>query len=269
MFCFIAISPEIDSIADENRIFKINLKIPVKAKWQDTQQELNKIMTVKNCRRLRAFVWKNLENIIKKINLIIPFVQTKNDMDFRYCYAESLLLSAYFNVWSDKELTDEYLEAAVDQFYKWLPTSGARDETDEIIDRLLDQLVPVTGYNDKQTIREIIQTIYTGKETSVSMGTETEIDIEPKKIITLRQVLHRYGIDVNSDGEIAIANNHHEIMNIIEKGKGYHMQLVRHKNCIDKSRVVSIAKKSRRCVVLKDIIEYGHIRDITHDEVPF
>lgn len=271
MFCFIAISPEIDSVADENRVFKINLKKPDSGSWVNIQEKLNYAMTENNCRKLRAFVWSVLEKIMQEVSIIIPVLQKITKKDYRYCYAEALLLSAYFNVWTDIKITEKNIKGVLKDFYDWQPLEATRDETEELVDRLLDESIIVTGPSDRRTFREVLQAIFTNCVVGSSMDENVNVQLGHKEVLNLRNVVHRYGLDVSYQGEIFISNNHHEIMSILDKGRGYHIQLARHRNCIDKSRVAMIAKKSRRCTVIANVFEdvSFDVVDSNNKEIPF
>ena len=61
-------------------------------------------------------------------------------------------------------------------------------------------------------------------------------------------MLSTYGLAVQRDGSLAVAHNHHRIMQVLRTQKGYHMRMERHPLC-EGSRVVSVDGMSRRCVV--------------------
>jgi hypothetical protein len=53
------------------------------------------------------------------------------------------------------------------------------------------------------------------------------------------------------DGNIAIAKNHKEIMKLLEKGKGYQLQLMRHPRLVDRSKNVALGSRNvKNCVVI-------------------
>jgi hypothetical protein len=58
MFCFAAIDPTIEDVADENRIFRINILAKSNGEdWQQSEKELKKILTESNCDSIRALTW--------------------------------------------------------------------------------------------------------------------------------------------------------------------------------------------------------------------
>jgi putative DNA primase/helicase len=68
MFLFVAIDPTVEAVADDNRIFRVNI---VKASVDQSQRylkeykpKLRKLMTRDNCRAIRALVWRELPNIL-------------------------------------------------------------------------------------------------------------------------------------------------------------------------------------------------------------
>lgn len=271
MFCFIAISPEIDNVADENRIFKINMKKP-KGKWQPLQNRLTEIMVEKNCRALRSLIWSKLNDIMDGAKQLIPVIQEITEKDFRFCQAEGLLMSAYFNIWTDIDINDaETIKQKLTSLYKMQPLESSRDETDEMLDRIMDESVIVNGMSDVRTLREILISIYNAKELKKNTWNDSYSyqTMDAKDITRLRQIVHRFGIDVTSDSEIAISCNHHELMRILEKGYGYHLQLRRHKNMTDKAKSVYIAGKTRRCVTIAYDFVLKEIEDTESDTAEF
>lgn len=260
MFLFAAISPEVEYVADDNRIFRVSVKKPDKTGWTEIERQLIETITPENCNRIRALVWKRLKYIIETAKLLIPTIQHVTKKDSRYSLADGILIATYFLIWKNVEDLDlsEYARG-IDQIYDILPPEESRDETVELIDRLLDERIQIDAPRREQiSIREILTIIHSGiyKDFSDTYnGDGYDKYVTHEDISYLKNVVSRYGIGLIGKGSIAISTNHHEIMKILGKGRGYHKQLARHPNCIDKSRVVYLANKSRRCVVFDGILE--------------
>lgn len=255
MFMFVAISPEVESIADDNRIFRVNMIRPTK-EWSTIRSNLKKEITDENCRAIRAFTWSNLHKILGRAKSLLLDIQDITGKDTRTCYAQSLLLSAYYLIFqsgkSDNEIKKE-LELI-------LPSEDLqkRNETDEILDRLLDESVFLPESKTTKTLRCILQQLKDGDDFDMS---QTEY----------RETAGRYGLNTDLDGNLYVAINHHAIMNIIQKGQGYQRFLWRHPGLVDRNKSMRISGKTRKCVmiagVLDDVVEKRN--NDTFEEIPF
>ena len=261
MFGFISISTEVVSAAALNRLIWINMeRANDEAEiWQAKEAHLHEIMTPDNCAGVRSRTWRLLPEILKMVKQIAIIIQHTTKKDYRFAYAESILLSTYFAVWRNiTDPADKSISKFITEFYDWQPPEEKRDETAEIIDRLLDESVQI--HNSRGVylpLIEILQAQYTGY---IETGIETDIDgkkfLNKTDIMNYKRTSHRYGIGlVSGTSYIAIATNHHEIMRILGRGAGYQRQLWRHVGMVDKNYRMSIAGKTRTCVVLKDILE--------------
>lgn len=67
----------------------------------------------------------------------------------------------------------------------------------------------------------------------------------------LRRELCPYGVNVLSNGHLAIAHNHPEIMQSLGLGYGYHRTLTAHPGVVDGSKTVWMFDKARRCTILQ------------------
>jgi len=256
MFMFISISPVVDDTADSDRLFYVNLE-DKKNNWEEIEKEIERLITEENCRMIRATTWKNLKKIIALSKVAKKIIQKKTGLSSRRSHAEGLLTAAYHMIWMGKADDDlDALRALIDELYTEKTEIETRDQADELITRILDEAVPVKGYNDRMTLREIIQAISTGR---VKTGNDTDINGEDilagKDIQNLKNIAGRYGLKVIEDTFLAIANNHHALKKIIDMGQGYHRHFWRHCGCAEKSKNIYIAGKTRRCTVLAGVIE--------------
>jgi len=258
MFLFAAISPEVEAVADDNRIFRVNLALPDSEKWPALRSDLVRIVTPELCARMRARTWARLTDVIALANRLAVLIQDLSMRDARYSLAEGMLLAAYWLVLrdrsdiSDKEFADDLL-----RLYNMAPPDAQRDDNEEVVDRILDERVavdvPVRGM---MTLREILTVVHSGKITTTEKGDlyDEPAAAAPATIEHMRAVAGRFGLAVK-DGALSVAHNHHEIMRITGAGKGYHRALLRHAGLVDGGRMVWMAEKSRRCVVLRGIFE--------------
>ena len=79
--------------------------------------------------------------------------------------------------------------------------------------------------------------------------------LEPAEEAILKQTAARFGVALTKENDVAISGNHHEIMKIIERGKGYQRILWRHKDLVERNRVVTLAGKTRRCTIIKGLLK--------------
>jgi hypothetical protein len=251
MFLFAAISPEVEHIADDNRIFRVNMVRP-EGKWAPLRDTLKKLLTEKNCRSIRALIWQKLPDIIAFAERMTPLVQDITGKSSRYSLAESILFATYFIIWrglenmSDKEICDRMWE-----FYEHQPWDKSYDETAEITDRILDERVMIEYPKREQiSLREVLIACHTDK--LPGMGIDEYLPI--KEIQHLKNVAMRHGVCVMNGGDIAIANNHHEIMKIIGRGRGYQRVFYRHKRLIEKNKLVNFLGQTKRSVVIGGLL---------------
>ena len=260
MFGFISISTEVESAAALNRLIWINMQrvYDTAETWLRKEQDLIEIMTVENCNSLRSKTWGQLPDILSMMKPIATIIQAHTKKDYRFAYAEAILLSTYFVVWQNiTDPKDKEMSEFIKEFYTWQPPEDKRDETEEMIDRLLDESVQV--HNSRGVylpLREILKAMYTGYiETGGDLDYDDMKELSKKELIDFKRTVHRYGIGLLSgSADVAIATNHHEIMRILGRGPGYQRQLWRHKDMTDKNKRLIIAGKTRTCVIIKNII---------------
>jgi len=254
MFLFAAITPEVETVADDNRIFRINMIRP-ENEWTPIRKKLVELITVANCRGIRSLTWKRLPAIIERAEFFAPIIQEITRKDTRFCLAEGILQAAYWEIWKDRpEMSEEEARVTLSVLYEMQPIEEQRDETEELVDRILDERIQIEKpERESISYREILE-ILINKSIVFEDGSGERIPTDGD-LRYLRLVAGRSGLGLLKTGEIAIAHNHHEIMRILDKGRGYHRQLFRHENLVEKSKNVRLAGKARRCVIIEGIIE--------------
>lgn len=266
MFGFIAIDPTIESIADENRIFRINMIRPRNQhEWRKIESGLKFLLSDENCRGIRALTWKKLKTIFSLTDRIIDAIRDKTGRDYRSSYADGLLASAFMVIWAGSENpTDEQINEMLDKYYEFQPVDDHRDESEELIDRIMDEVVEViyNGSREKITILEGLTRVYRGKTEDGEIGEKT---LAPNEVLTYKQCLARYGVRVCDDGNIAIANNNHLLKRIIGCAHDYHKILRRYCNYVESKGLSFSGDKTRRATVIKDIIVKRE-NEMTDDE---
>lgn len=253
MFMFVAISPEIADIADDNRTIRINLKRP-DGEWGPVRDSLKRLLTPKNCAGIRSLTWSKLHEIIDSADEMVPWVQEVTRWDSRQAFAYSMLIAAWLLIWQD----DQTVEKRATRIIATIMGAAElfdprRDNAEELLDKILDHVVFVDHTRENMTIREILQIVASGRIESEELGVGDTF-VEPSEITKYRRVAGRYGITTIEGGLVAIAMNHEEIMNITGLSAGYQRVLWRLDGVVEKSRTVFIGGKSRRAVVIKEAL---------------
>lgn len=252
MFMFVATSPEVESVADDNRIFRINMVKPQRD-WSIIRHKLKEIITQENCDGIRSLTWENLQIILNKSNELTLIIQDITGKDIRTCYAESLLFSAYYQIFQSAKTNIE-IKKELQKLLEYEDTQK-RNETEEILDRLLDESVFLPDSKTTKTLRCILQYLRNIEGSEISQ-------------IEYRETVGRYGLNTDVDGNLYIAINHHEIMKIIQKGKGYQRFFWRHPGLIDKNKSMRIAGKTRKCVMIGGVLDEEESKNKNYEEIP-
>jgi hypothetical protein len=237
-------------VADDNRIFRVNLTMP-KNPWPPIRSDLKKMITPKFCAGIRALTWAKLQDIINGADRIVPLIQDITGKSARFSLADGLLLATWFTIWDQQYsgMDLEQIRPIVDLIYSMQPLERQRDQTDEMLDRLLSERVQVQ--HPKPELVTLRECLIAGQ-----CGRYSEQDIGIVDQDHLKAVAARHGLVVTPEGHLAVATNHHEIMKITGRGRGYQRQLHRHTGLVDKDRPTRMAGKLRRCLVLEGVLEF-------------
>jgi len=255
MFAFIAISPEVESIADDNRIFRVNMKMP-KDDWKPIREKLKELITPENCRGIRALTWNKFQCILDLSEQLTEVIQDITGKDNRSSFAEGLIFATYFLIWQGRnKIENEKAREILQEIFKDKEKYVSRDEVEEVLDRLLDESVFLPDSKTTLTIRQIL--------TDIRYKAMSEDKAEEYK-----NTVERYGLKIDPQGYVSIAINHHEIMKITEKGRGYQRILWRHPGCVEKHSKARIAGKTRSCVKMIGILEQDENVG-EQEEIPF
>lgn len=265
IFCFIAIDPTVESIADENRIFRINMIKPTNGNnWKNIEKELMSLLSEKNCQAIRALTWNKLKIILDLSERIVDSIRNKTGRDYRSSFSDAMLAAAFMVVWAGNDNpSDEQIENMLTKYYSYQPPEEHRDEAEEIIDRIMDEQIEILGdgMREKITIMECLNRIY---NEHIDLETGTRL-LEESAINLYKQHVSRVGVRVLDDGNIAIVNNHHVIKRIIQCGNGYNKLLKRHPGFVEGQRNVYFYGKSPRCTIISGVIKKKYA-DKTDDE---
>ena len=253
MFLFNAIDAGINNVQDENRIFRVNMiKGSGKNKWKALEKEIKSLMTDKNCRSLRALTWKKLKYIFELADRLTEYIIDETGKGYRSCYAEGLLCAAYIMIWKGMDNPSvEFITNFIGHVYKLQPPEETRNASEEIVDRLLDEVIEIihSGKREKITILEGLKRIKIGV-----MVAEEENNMSSKMIKETVATIARHGVKLVK-GEVAICTrDHHQVKRIIQKGNGYKKLLWRHKGIMSRSESVTFPDKSRRCAVIGGLV---------------
>jgi len=278
MFGFASINASVDNVADDNRIIRINLKRSEKPGYLKNIKKINDLLNHKNCEGIRAFTWQNLTKIISLSERLGYIIQEVTKQDQRFADGESILLAANMMVWEDHrgDEKDDYLIEYVNLFYKNQTHEVKRDETEEMINRLLDETVTVGDERKKYSFRFLLKEMrqYLEENEEITTAKKSKRLYQDDGITPIRdetrltkqvyrdykRVVEQYGMSVHgATKEIAIAQNHHEIIKILDTAKGYNRQLGRHKNVLFNGECISVNMDSttKRATIIAGFLEYN------------
>lgn len=247
IFGIAAVNPTIENVADENRIFRINMVKSQNNGWKQIEKSLKEILTDENCQSIRALTWQKLNIIFDLTDKIVDFIQEKTGKDYRNSYSDALLCSAFIVIWDRIDNPDdESINKMLDKYYTFSPPDEKRDESSEFIEELLDTIIEIHHENsnlrEKKTILECLLNCY-----------ELE-DLDGKPY---RMQLSRIGIKLTDENTLAIFNNSSYIIKTMRTAKGYSKILKRHPGFHEKDKTEYFPhdRKPRKCTIIKGILE--------------
>jgi hypothetical protein len=264
MFAFMAIDPTIEHVADENRIFRVNLveaDSEARQKYKEIYKPtLRRLLTTEKTRAIRALVWRDLETILARAHLYADVIQEAYGYDSRFSLAEGILQSCYWHVWRNgSDFTIRDISTAMTELYTLSPPEAPRDEAAEMLDRILDRKVQIeVPMRETISIREICYALKYG----LFEHHEEPDEGYPKTlsnrddITHLRGVICRHGVSLVDDGDgVAVNVYSDEIMKTLDTRRGYHRLLMRHSGAEKKTRTVRMSGSTRRCVIVRGVID--------------
>jgi len=260
MFGFIAIDPTVENVADENRIFRVNMVKPTNAgEWENIRDEITDLLCEANCRAIRALAWSKLKIIMALASRIEKKIRAVTGRSYRYNFNDAMMASAFIVVWgATDDPSDEQIEKTLTKYYAYQPPEEHRNEAEEIVDRLLDETVEVLHEHsrEKLSIAEALNKIHAHDTRTPREGESISGEISAKNY---RDTLSRHGIRLTDGTCVAIRNNHHFIKRVIERGNGYSKILKRHPGCVDSQRNVYFydTGKAAQCTIIKGLIGKG------------
>lgn len=244
MFCFIAIDPTVESVADENRIFRINIIQRSNKNWKQKEKEIKSLLNKENCRAIRALTWQKLKVIFKLSDRVVEFIQDKTKKDYRSSYSDALLASAFIVIWDRIDNpTDDAIDRMLDKYYTFSPPEEKRDEAEEFLQELFDIIIEVQhegNQREKITIHECIINSYEMENTK-----------------PYENQLSRCGIKKSEQNQIAIYNNSAYIKKVMRINTGYSKILKRHPNFVKANATEYFPhdRTPRKCTILKFIVD--------------
>jgi 5S rRNA maturation endonuclease (ribonuclease M5) len=289
MFLFVSITPTIAEIADDNRIFKVNFTTKNQSsdsrKWETIEKELIQLLSRENCRRIRAYVWKRFAKIVKDTEIIIDVMKYEFKKSSRTADGESILISTYLNIFKDFEMSRENITAFLKRYYKEVGEEEERDETDELVKKIFDEVIEVSVEKERKkiSIKECLDCLNkdyydTFFPSFQYFDSEDKIDGEKKRISRvaereIRRTLGHYGLSFQRDKTLAIANNNDKLKRILNREDGYAKLFHRHKHFIvqpdgKNDKPCQINNQTQRAVII-DIYKSEKEYDPDVENIPF
>ncbi|MEJ2043676.1 MAG: hypothetical protein P8X74_03735 [Reinekea sp.] len=267
MFFLAAINASFSNIAEDNRIIRINLEPRSNAeKYAEGTKRLAQLLTFQNCQGIRSYTWNHINQIVETAEHLEHIIQKEARASARYAAGESIILSSFMHTYEDwnpgQLLNDDFLTEYIGQFYFGQQRDEERDESDEIIGRLLDELVVDDLSKGKRSLRDMLTKMKIYLDSEAGDFPPVNVD-RPKMDIfnAYKRTVEQHGVTIHPTArELFIRQNHYKIMQIIDIGKGYHRQLLRHANLImvkdQKTTTCRIDGATQRGVVIGGQLEY-------------
>jgi len=167
MFGFVAVNASVDNVADDNRIIRINLKQTNNyLLYVESLEKIKKLLTIKNCEGIRAFTWSNLKKIITLSERLEFIIQNATGQSPRYAAGESILLAANLVAWENQTdgLDNPFLHEYIKNFYSGQTQEDSRDETEEMIVKILDHTTLVEVYSQGKISMSFRELLYEMKK---------------------------------------------------------------------------------------------------------
>jgi len=181
MFLFSAVTPDTGNIEQDNRIMRVNLVITKKpSEWEAISERINAVVTDRVCAGIRAFTWQKLPEILEAATAMTRSIVALIH-DSRKGYADALLFAAFWRVFLDRIPTTDEFEAWLAQVYKVKPLDSQRDEAEEMLDKLLDQVAKISGDPKTEvTLRELLRGIKYGEVEKQMYPEDRELGLSGK-----------------------------------------------------------------------------------------
>lgn len=256
MFGFIAINPIVDSSADENRMFVVNMVIPANgAEFKGIDKKIKQLLTDENCDKIRSLMWTRLPDVFELTDLLYDKISIKLKKYRRRNHLDALLIAAYIIIWMDTvKPDDKQIDDMLTKYYDYHEPEEQRDDAEEFVDRILDEMVEVqVDYGrEKITLRECMNKVYQfhhAEDITINKDGMNEFNYKP-----YRDTAARYGLRIVDSEYLGICNNHHQIKRIHQCGMGYSKILKRHKDFKQKDRKLDLFDgKTRSLTVIGNI----------------
>jgi len=168
-------------------------------------------------------------------------------------------------VWQNQtdELDNPFLSNYVKEFYSGQTQEDSRDETEEMIIKILDHTTlveTVTKNKILMSYRELLgeMKLYLDQKAGIKIGdikTESAV-IGPTVYKEYKRIVEHAGLSVHRPTrELAIVQNHEEIKKVLGIGAGYHRQFERHKNIVLKKENTNIDGTTKRCTIISGFLD--------------
>ena len=192
-------------------------------------------------------------------------IQEVTKQDARFAAGESILLATNLIVWENQtdNISDEDLTKYIRNFYSTQTQEEKRDEITEMINRLLDETTITGEKKERKSFREMLVEMKKFLDWKFSENEQEDFIVLNGAVINdyeyreYKSTVEHYGLTIHlKSRELAIAQNHHEIMKILQVGKGYQRQLERHKEAIVVKHNINIDSGTKTCTVVGGFLNY-------------
>lgn len=259
MFLFAAINPIVQDTADQNRIFQISMVNPGDdpRTWKKKEERCKKAFTKKNCRAVRSYTWLHLKDIIRYAAALTQIVHRESGYPTRYSYLEAILFAAYWIVFEGRTPSEKEASEFLAERYDEHAPEQVKDDAEVMVDRILDEIVPVDGNSrERVTIAKLAVILQDKMSDDSALLTENEL----RKYKRTADLAGIYVLP--STSEIAFYKGYDFLARLFDKQRDYHKMLARHPMFSREGNVHPAVSHTRAAVIFKAEL-------IQKDEIPF
>ena len=241
MFLFSAVEEDTGNVEQENRLVVINVRKPKKPDpnalpWRELSKRIAQTVTDITCRGVRAFTWQNLPLILAAAEELAEIVNTFPPHDLRKSKAEALLFAAFWVVYMDRMPTEAEFTEWLSTLYTIKPVDEKRNEADEMVQAMLDEVVAMHGDTRfKFPLRQILGALQSGRVEDEGEAITGGRELVGREKQNYMQTAKNAGVYLVG-GEVAIKSKSKRYQTMY--GEHYSKTLRRHPNYLGKYATV-------------------------------
>jgi hypothetical protein len=256
IYMYGAITPGLERTADLNRIILVDMVRPEQdGRWPVLRAALLDTFSPANCAAVRSYTWAHLPQIIDAVEDFTALVGDVASMSSRDALIDAVLWTAHWIVWRDRVPEEAELREWLAAAYLVKPREEPEDDADAMLNRLLNEAVPVFDAPTKRyTLGHLLGSVLSGQEERDDY-TEPLADTDRERY---RRTCWQYGLYVlPKTREVAVAVRRQAVARILGSTLAYSMTMARHPLCTDKARRVTQDGPTKVCLAYSSGILEG------------